>query len=149
MLWRNCDAGRFDLLGRGDFLGAIEQRDLAHLHQVHANRIVDGDRRTAEGFPQVGLAKLFVFIDVDLVDLGLLVFFFHFVVGVIIEEISGTFLRGELRRTGRRECHWWAKRRAICGCCKPRCDSCGCGGPLSLATRALRRKALMHPQCQS
>jgi hypothetical protein len=31
----------FDALGRGDFPLAVEHRDLAHLHQVHADRVVD------------------------------------------------------------------------------------------------------------
>ena len=34
-------AGDLDLLGEGDFLLALEQRDLAHLREVHAHR----DRR--------------------------------------------------------------------------------------------------------
>ena len=34
-------AGDFDLLGQGDFLLAGEQRDFAHLGEVHAHRIVD------------------------------------------------------------------------------------------------------------
>ena len=34
-------AGDFDLLGQGDFLLAGEQGDLAHLGEVHADRVVD------------------------------------------------------------------------------------------------------------
>ena len=34
-------AGDLDLLGQGDFLLAVEQRDLAHLGEVHAHRVVD------------------------------------------------------------------------------------------------------------
>ena len=37
-----AEARFFDLLGRGDFLGPVEERNLAHLHQVHADRIVGG-----------------------------------------------------------------------------------------------------------
>ena len=40
---RAAEAGPrgFDRLGRGDFLLPIEHRDFAHLHQVHADRVVD------------------------------------------------------------------------------------------------------------
>ena len=34
-------AGELDLFGQVDFLSPREQRDLAHLRQVHADRIVD------------------------------------------------------------------------------------------------------------
>ena len=55
-------AGLFDLLGAGDFLGPVEQRNLAHLHQVHPHRVVDGDGRSADLDERVGVG----IIDVDL-----------------------------------------------------------------------------------
>ncbi len=38
-------AGDFDLLGKRDFFGPRQQRDLGHLGQVHADRIIAGVRR--------------------------------------------------------------------------------------------------------
>ncbi len=38
-----------DLLGRIDFLDSLQQRNLAHLHQVHANRIIRVVNGTARG----------------------------------------------------------------------------------------------------
>ena len=40
----------FDGAGGRKFLGAGEQRNLAHLHQVHAHRVVDADARAAGHF---------------------------------------------------------------------------------------------------
>ncbi len=66
-------AGDFDLLGQGDFLLAGEQGDLAHLGQVHPDRVIDplGGRLGELGFEvQVDLFAVFVADDFDDFFLG-------------------------------------------------------------------------------
>ena len=38
---RKRRAGYLDPAGRGDFVGPREHRDLTHLHEIHADRVVD------------------------------------------------------------------------------------------------------------
>ena len=67
MIVLTCVLGVLDALGNLDFLFAREQRDLAHLLEIHADRIVEDIRRPSF-LPLPRLLGLLDAIDFGLVD---------------------------------------------------------------------------------